>query len=160
MASLIKKKKANTIYYYVVESARVDGKPRIVHQTYLGTAESVARLAQDRSAPIPLSATTVDFGLPGALWLAAGKAGVFGVLYSSGHGRKCRPAGPGSQCTDPAVGHNGRLRAARRAMACGREVGCLCAAPLAMAQAAFRAFTGALFAAGRYSSHLPAGAED
>src|ERR1035441_7949409 len=68
MASLIKKKKANTIYYYVVESARVDGKPRIVHQTYLGTAESVARLAQDRSAPIPLSATTVDFGLPGALW--------------------------------------------------------------------------------------------
>ena len=56
MASLIKKKKANTIYYYVVESARVDGKPRIVHQTYLGTAESVARLVQDRSAPVPLAA--------------------------------------------------------------------------------------------------------
>src|ERR1035441_3180279 len=82
MASLIKKKKANTIYYYVVESARVDGKPRIVHQTYLGTAESVARLAQDRSAPIPLSATTVDFGLPGALWLAAEKSGVFALLHS------------------------------------------------------------------------------
>ena len=49
MASLVKKKKANTIYYYVVESARVDGKPRIVHQTYLGTAESVARLVQDLS---------------------------------------------------------------------------------------------------------------
>ena len=45
------KKKANTIYHYVVESARVDGKPRIVHQTYLGTAESVARLVQDRTAP-------------------------------------------------------------------------------------------------------------
>src|ERR1035441_971290 len=82
MASLIKKKKANTIYYYVVESARVDGKPRIVHQTYLGTAKSVARLAQDRSAPIPLSATTVDFGLPGALWLAAEKSGVFALLHS------------------------------------------------------------------------------
>jgi hypothetical protein len=27
MASLIKKKKANTIYYYVVESARVEGSP-------------------------------------------------------------------------------------------------------------------------------------
>src|ERR1035438_6166888 len=67
MTSLIKKKKANTIYYYVVESARVDGKPRIVHQTYLGTAESVARLVQDRTAPVPLSATTVEFGLPGAL---------------------------------------------------------------------------------------------
>src|SRR6201997_1037340 len=82
MASLIKKKKANTIYYYVVESARVDGKPRIVHQTYLGTADSVARLVQDRTAPVPLSATTVDFGLPGALWLAAEKAGVFQLLQS------------------------------------------------------------------------------
>src|ERR1700739_2984077 len=82
MASLIKKKKANTIYYYVVESARVDGKPRIVHQTYLGTADSVARLVQDRTAPVPLSATTVDFGLPGALWLAAEKSGVFQLLQS------------------------------------------------------------------------------
>ena len=82
MASLVKKKKANTIYYYVVESARVDGKPRIVHQTYLSTAESVAGLVQDRSAPVPLSATTVDFGLPGALWLAAEKSGVFALLQS------------------------------------------------------------------------------
>jgi transposase len=82
MASLIKKKKANTIYYYVVESARVDGKPRIVHQTYLGTADSVARLVQDRTAPVPLSATTVDFGLPGALWLAAENSGVFALLQS------------------------------------------------------------------------------
>src|ERR1700689_5377814 len=82
MASLIKKKKANTIYYYVVESARVDGKPRIVHQTYLGTADSVARLVQDRTAPVPLSATTGEFGLPGALWLAAEKSGVFALLQS------------------------------------------------------------------------------
>ncbi len=82
MASLIKKKKANTFYYYVVESARVDGKPRIIHQTYLGTAERVARLVQDASAPVPLSATTVEFGLPGALWLAAEKSGVFALLQS------------------------------------------------------------------------------
>ena len=82
MASLIKKKKANTTYYYVVESARVEGKPRIVHQTYLGTAERVARLVQDASAPVPLSATTVEFGLPGALWLAAEKSGVFALLQS------------------------------------------------------------------------------
>ena len=82
MASLIKKKKGNTLYYYVVESARVDGKPRIVHQTYLGTAERVARLVQDASTPVPLSATTVEFGLPGALWLAAEKSGVFALLQS------------------------------------------------------------------------------
>jgi transposase len=82
MASLIKKKKANTVYYYVVESARVDGKPRIVHQTYLGTAERVASLVKDATAPVPLSATTVEFGLPGALWLAAEKSGVLALLES------------------------------------------------------------------------------
>lgn len=82
MASLIKKKKANTLYYYVVESARVDGKPRIVHQTYLGTAERVASLVRDASAPVPLSATTVEFGLPAALWLAAERSGVFALLQS------------------------------------------------------------------------------
>jgi transposase len=82
MASLVAKKKANTLYYYVVESARVDGKPRIVHQTYLGTAERVAALVKDRSAPLPLSATTIDYGLPGALWLAAQNSGVFALLES------------------------------------------------------------------------------
>ncbi len=54
MASLVAKKKGNQLYYYVVESARVDGKPRIVHQTYLGTAEKVAALVKDRTAPLPL----------------------------------------------------------------------------------------------------------
>jgi transposase len=82
MASLVAKKKANTLYYYVVESARVEGKPRIVHQTYLGTAERVAALIKDRTAPLPLSATTIAFGLPGALWLAAQNSGVFPLLES------------------------------------------------------------------------------
>jgi len=80
MASLISKKKANQLYYYVVESARVDGKPRIVHQTYLGTAEKVAALVKQRTAPLPLEATAIDFGLPGALWLAARQSGVFELL--------------------------------------------------------------------------------
>jgi len=82
MASLVAKKKANTLYYYVVESARVNGKPRIVHQTYLGTAERVAALVKDRTAPLPLSATSMDYGLPGALWLAAQNSGVFPLLES------------------------------------------------------------------------------
>lgn len=82
MASLVAKSKGNKLYYYVVESARVDGKPRIVHQTYLGSAEKVAALVKDRAAPIPLSAFTRDFGLPGALWLAAQQSGVFALLQS------------------------------------------------------------------------------
>lgn len=82
MASLVAKKKANQLYYYVVESARVEGKPRIVHQTYLGTADKVAALVKDRTAPLPLEATAVEFGLPGALWLAAQQTGVFDLLRS------------------------------------------------------------------------------
>jgi hypothetical protein len=82
MASIIAKKKANQLYSYVVESARVDGKPRIVHQTYLGTAEKVAALVKDRSAPVPLEATAIDLGLPGSLWRAAQQTGVFDLLSS------------------------------------------------------------------------------
>src|SRR5438105_2275615 len=82
MASLIKKKKGNRLYYYLVESARVDGKPRIVHQAYLGTAEKVTELIEQKSAPVPLSATLRDFGLPGALWLAAKQSGVWPLLES------------------------------------------------------------------------------
>jgi transposase len=82
MAALISKKKGNKLYYYVVESARVEGKPRIVQQTYLGTADRLADLLKERTAPIPLSATTREFGLPGALWLAAQRSGVWDVLKS------------------------------------------------------------------------------
>ncbi len=60
--------------------ARVEGKPRIVHQTCLGTVERIAALLQDRTAPLPLSITTVDLGLPGALWRAAQQSGVWEVL--------------------------------------------------------------------------------
>ncbi|MCC6365777.1 MAG: IS1634 family transposase [Bryobacterales bacterium] len=80
MASLVAKKKGKQLYYYVVESARVEGKPRIVHQAYLGTADKVAALVKDRTSPVPLSAASRDFGLPGALWLAAEQTGLFGVL--------------------------------------------------------------------------------
>ncbi len=82
MASLISKKKGNKLYYYVVESARVDGQPRIVQQTYLGTAEKVAALLKDRTAPVPVSASRCEFGLPGALWLAAQRSGMWDLLRS------------------------------------------------------------------------------
>src|SRR5437899_8260646 len=82
MATLVAKRKRRKLYYYIVQSARVDGKPRIVHQTYLGTAERIAALVQDRTAPLPLSITTVDLGLPGALWRAAQQSGVWQVLES------------------------------------------------------------------------------
>ena len=82
MPSLVAKKKGNKLYYYVVESARVEGKPRIVHQAYLGTAEKLAEMVRDRSAPIPLAASSREFGLPAALWAAAQQTGVWDLLHS------------------------------------------------------------------------------
>jgi transposase len=82
MASLVAKKKGNKLYYYLVESARVQGKPRIVHQAYLGTAEKLAEIVRDRTAPIPLAASTREFGLPAALWAAAQQSGVWDLLLS------------------------------------------------------------------------------
>jgi hypothetical protein len=51
-----------------------------VQQTYLGTAECLAALVKERTAPVPLSATTREFGLLGALWRAAQNSGVWKVL--------------------------------------------------------------------------------
>ena len=46
MAFIIGKKQDGKTYYYLAESARVGGKPRIVSQQYLGSAEEVmARLS-------------------------------------------------------------------------------------------------------------------
>jgi len=82
MPSLVAKKKGNKLYYYVVESARVEGKPRIVHQAYLGTAEKLAEMVRDRTAPIPLAASMRAFGLPAALWSVAQQTGVWDLLQS------------------------------------------------------------------------------
>lgn len=49
MASIIKKIKANKTYYYAAESKRVDGKPRIVWQKYLGTLDDIIRKCSSTS---------------------------------------------------------------------------------------------------------------
>jgi hypothetical protein len=82
MPSLVAKKKGNKLYYYVVESARVQGKPRIVHQAYLGTAEKLAEMVRDRTAPVPVAASLREFGLPAALWSVAQQTGVWDLLQS------------------------------------------------------------------------------
>src|SRR5512132_1229108 len=47
MASLVGKRRGGRTYYYLVESARVAGKPRIIAQQYLGSGEELAaRLSQ------------------------------------------------------------------------------------------------------------------
>ena len=47
------KKRGNATYYYLVESARVDGKPRIVSQEYLGTAGELAAAMRGGGLGLP-----------------------------------------------------------------------------------------------------------
>ncbi len=61
MASIVGKRRGKQTYYYLVESARVEGKPRIVSQQYLGSVEEVmAKLAETRcGAPARSAAQAV-----------------------------------------------------------------------------------------------------
>jgi transposase len=62
MASIIKKIKKGRPYYYAVESKRVDGKPRIVWQKYLGTIEAIVNRLEDSKPPKPKHTVIFEAG--------------------------------------------------------------------------------------------------
>ena len=68
MASVVGKKRGGATYYYLVESARVDGKPRIVSQEYLGTAEELAAAMRGGGLGLPDRVQHRDFGAVAAAW--------------------------------------------------------------------------------------------
>ncbi len=68
MASIIGKKRGNATYYYLVESARVNGQPRIVSQEYLGTAEELAGAMRGGGLGLPARTQHKDFGAAAAAW--------------------------------------------------------------------------------------------
>ena len=67
MAALIKKKKKGRWYYYAVQSARVDGKPRIVWQKYLGTVDAIVKRADQTAPPKPKETVIFEAGGVAAL---------------------------------------------------------------------------------------------
>jgi len=76
MASIVGKKRGNQTYYYLVESARVNGKPRIVSQEYLGnTAEVMDRLS-GAPAGRPERTQHKGFGDLAAAWGILDRLGV------------------------------------------------------------------------------------
>jgi transposase len=76
MASIVGKKRGNQTYYYLVESARVNGKPRIVSQEYLGnTAEVMDRLS-GAPAGRPERTQHKGFGDLAAVWGILDRLGV------------------------------------------------------------------------------------
>lgn len=80
MASIIGKKRGGKTYYYLAESARVDGKPRIVSQRYLGSAAEIeARLSQTGPGE-PDRTRHVGFGDVAAVWGMLEALDVVGIV--------------------------------------------------------------------------------
>src|SRR5674476_1173935 len=76
MASMVGKKRGNQTYYYLVESARVDGKPRIVAQEYLGSAQEVMDRLSGAPAGRPERTQHKAFGGLAAVWGILDRLGV------------------------------------------------------------------------------------
>jgi transposase len=80
MASIVGKRRGARTYYYLVESARVGGKPRIVSQQYLGSAEEV--LAKLSQVPVgqPIRSRHKRFGDLAAVWSTLVRLDVAGII--------------------------------------------------------------------------------
>src|SRR3974377_450673 len=80
MASIVGKRRGRQTYYYLVESARVGGKPRIVSQQYLGSAEEVMAKLSQTPAGQPIRCQHKRFGDLAAVWATlARRVGAGGV---------------------------------------------------------------------------------
>lgn len=107
MATIIKKLKKGRPYYYAVESARVDGKPRIVWQKYLGTIEGIIARTEEARPPKPKE--TVIFQLGGV-------AGLLGIAQRLGLVKLIDEVVP-KRDQGPTVGQYMTLAAINRALA-------------------------------------------
>lgn len=80
MPSIVGKRQGGQTYYYLVESARVDGQPRIVSQRYLGsTAEVVSKLSC-RTLSGPVRSQHKKFGDLVPVWSVLEDLDVAGVV--------------------------------------------------------------------------------
>ena len=80
MPSIVGKRRGKFTYYYLVESARVDGKPRIVSQEYLGTAEEVMAKLAGGATGEPVRTQHKRFGDLAAVWSVLERLGVAEVV--------------------------------------------------------------------------------
>jgi transposase len=80
MPSIVGKRHGNQTYYYLVESARVDGKPRIVSQQYLGSAEDVMAKLAGGAGGRPVRSQHKRFGDVAAVWSTLDDLDVVGLV--------------------------------------------------------------------------------
>ena len=62
MAHLHKKMKKGRGYYYVRETQRIRGKPTVVNQIYLGTAEKILSVFMGKERDLPKRFSSKEFG--------------------------------------------------------------------------------------------------
>ena len=80
MASIVGKKQGGKTYYYLVESARVGGKPRIVSQRYLGSADEIAMRLSESGPGEPDRTRHLAFGDLAAVWGVVERLGVAEIV--------------------------------------------------------------------------------
>lgn len=80
MPSIVGKKQGNKTYYYLVESARVGGKPRIVSQRYLGPAEEIVARLSETGPGEPDRSRHLAFGDVAAVWAMLKRLGVARII--------------------------------------------------------------------------------
>lgn len=80
MASLTKKTIHGRAYYYLRETARVDGKPRVVSTRYVGTADDLGALLE--GGGLPDKSRHLGFGDLAAVWSTLLRLGVAEIIDS------------------------------------------------------------------------------
>jgi transposase len=91
VASLYPKKINGKTYWYLREMARVDGKPKMVSERYLGTAAEIAAAVEGReAAALPQRTRHLAFGDVAAAWGMLDELGVAGIIDAAAGPR---PAG-------------------------------------------------------------------
>ncbi len=80
MAYIVGKKQDGKTYYYLVESARVGGKPRIVSQRYLGSAAEIEARLSEAGPGEPDRSRHLAFGDIAAVWSMLDRLGVAAIV--------------------------------------------------------------------------------
>ncbi|MDJ0312115.1 IS1634 family transposase [Arthrobacter sp. H35-D1] len=79
--ALYKKMISGKPYWYLREMARVDGKPKMVSERYLGTAEDIEKLLDAKeSATLPAKTRHLGFGDSAAAWSVLARLDVAGII--------------------------------------------------------------------------------
>ena len=108
MASLYPKKVSGKTYWYLREMARVDGKPKMISERYLGTAADIAAAVEARqAAALPERTRHLAFGDVAAAWGILEELGVAAVIdevdrLPPGRGGAVRRHLPGAGGAEPA----------------------------------------------------------